>query len=106
RTGAPVERVILVLRTDQLKDVYGNPLRDVVVARVGLSGDTFRRIHWDGFDPKNFARVADEFWPHPELQQPRAQREQEQARAGQTGGQQGGQQGGSGGGGGSGSGPG
>ncbi|HEY8418016.1 MAG TPA: hypothetical protein VIK93_08285 [Limnochordales bacterium] len=99
RTGAPVERVVVVLRTDHLKDVYGNPLKDVVVARVALSGDTFRRINWDGFDPKNFPRVADEFWLHDELQQQLVQREQQQTSPGQAGGQAGGQQGGGGGGG-------
>lgn len=106
RTGVSVDRVALLVRTDQLKDVYGNPLKDVAIARVGLSGATFQRINWDGFDPRNFPRVAEEFWLHPELQQELVRRDQaEEAGQSQAGGQGEDEQGGgtgSGGGGGSG----
>ncbi|MFO7311491.1 MAG: hypothetical protein C0P61_005455 [Bacillota bacterium] len=99
RTGARVANVVLVARTDQLKDVYGHPLKDVVLARIGLTGETFARINWDGFDPKNFPRVADELWLHDELLKQMQQRLEQEASQGQAG-QQGGQdQGGSGGGG-------
>lgn len=88
RTGAPMERVTLVVRTDQLKDVYGHPLENVVLARVELSGATFRRVNWDGFDPKNFPRVADDLWLHDELLQQLEERRQAEAGQGQAGGQQ------------------
>lgn len=86
RTGLPVANVVLVARTDQLKDVYGHPLKDVVLARVRLTGETFARINWDGFEPKNFWRVADEMWLHDELLKQLQQRLQQESQ-GQTGGQ-------------------
>ena len=87
RTGAQVANVVLVARTDQLKDVYGHPLKDVVVARIRLTGDTFARINWDGFDPKNFTRVADELWLHDELLKQLQQRLAQEPSPGQSGGQ-------------------
>lgn len=69
RTRAPMARVTAVFRTDSLKDVYGRPLKDVVIARLTLEKETFDRIHWQGFDPRNFRRVADEFWLHDLLMQ-------------------------------------
>ncbi len=91
RTGAPVAGIVLVTRTDELKDVYGHPLKNVAIARIRLSGATFERINWDGFEPKNFARVADELWLHDELQAQAAERMAQEAK-GQGGSSQGGEE--------------
>lgn len=64
RIRVPIAQVIVVFRTDALKDVYGHQLKDVVIARIGLEKETFERINWNGFDPRNFPRVADELWLH------------------------------------------
>lgn len=99
RVDAPIEYTTVVHRTDKFKDVWGHELSDVVTARIGLSGDTFSKIDWTGFDQTNFPRIADEFWLHDLLvTQPLAPPEEQ--RSGSMGG--GGGSGGDGGGGGGG----
>lgn len=93
RTRAPIAQVIAVFRTDALKDVYGHQLKDVVIARIRLEKETFERINWHGFDPRNFPRVADELWLHDLLMQQLASLQQQQASQNQAG--QGGSAGGS-----------
>lgn len=51
-------------RTNQLKDVWGNRLERVPLVRIALSGETHSKVNWRGFDPKNFPRIADDFWVH------------------------------------------
>lgn len=68
RADVPIEQATLVFRSDKLKDVYGNQLQDVVVARLRLDGETFHRINWHGFKPPNFSRVADELWVHDQVE--------------------------------------
>ncbi len=51
RTGLPVLETSFEARTDSLRDVWGHRLEDVPVFRVALSGETFARINWNGFDP-------------------------------------------------------
>lgn len=67
RTKLALHEVTIIFRSDRLKDVYGRALHDVVVGRLRLSGEQFRRIDWHGFEPHNFANVADEWWLHPEV---------------------------------------
>lgn len=67
RSNVPIKAASFELRTSELKDVWGNTLKDVPILRVGLSRETFERINWRGFDPKNFERVADEYWIHDEV---------------------------------------
>lgn len=57
----------LVLRTDDLKDVFGNTLKDLPILELGLSGETYNKIDWNAFEPTNFERVADRYWVHDEI---------------------------------------
>ncbi|MBO8142806.1 MAG: hypothetical protein H0Z37_11660 [Firmicutes bacterium] len=87
RTGAQVASASLLFFTDQLKDVYGHPIKGVPVARIRLNGSVFTRINWDGFDPRNFYRVADEYWLHDRLKsQFNRRRESDEAQGGPQGG--------------------
>lgn len=101
RTEVPIRHATVVLRSDDLKDVYGNTLKDVVIGRLQLGGTAFERINWHGFEPRNFRRLADEWWLHPEVST-LEQEQQEAAGSGPGGGSGGGGSGGSGGGGGGG----
>lgn len=85
RSGVPIAETSFELRTNVLKDVWGETLPDVSVFRVGLQRETFDRINWRGMIPENLERVSDEYWMHDIVKQM---------------GQQGQSQGGSGGGGG------
>jgi len=90
---APLRDVTVVFRTDQLKDVYGHRLPGVVIGRLRLAGETFRRINWYGFNPRNFELLADEWWVHPEVlaaEQPQGAPGGGQGPAGQGGGSSGG----------------
>jgi len=90
---APLRDVTVVFRTDQLKDVYGHRLPGVVIGRLRLAGETFRRIDWYGFNPRNFELLADEWWVHPEVlaaEQPQGAPGGGQGPAGQGGGSSGG----------------
>lgn len=69
RTGVPVAAASVEVRTNDLKDVWGNPLKEVPVFRVELGGETFQRVNWRGFEPKNLERVADAYWEHDLLKQ-------------------------------------
>lgn len=93
RTGLEIAQVELVFRSDELKDLYGHALKNVVVAEFTLPGEQFHRIDWHGFEARNFELLADEWWVHPEVLA---------AEASQQGGQGGGGSGGGSGGGGSG----
>ncbi len=103
RTGVPIRHATVVFRTDELKDVYGNSLKDVVIGRLRLSGAEFHRINWHGFEPSNFPRLADEWWVHPQVTTT-GQQQQTDGSGGQggSGGGGGGEGGASGGGGGDG----
>lgn len=68
-TGASVKMVSLHMYTSGLNDIYGKAMEHLLVARIGLSEATWRKADWSGFDPRNFAKVADDFWLHPLLQQ-------------------------------------
>lgn len=81
RTGLPVLETSFEARADSLRDVWGHRLEDVPVFRVALSGETFARINWNGFDPGNFPRVADRYFEHVLVQQAG----EEEKRAGQEG---------------------
>lgn len=100
RTGATFADVGFLVRTDELKDVYGRTLKELPIVEIGLSGVTFAKIDWDGFDPKNFERVADRYWVHEEIQK-LAEEKKQQSQGGGGGGQGGGGGGSSGGQGGS-----
>jgi len=97
RSGVEIAATSYVVRTNDLKDVWGNRLRDVPLLRVELDKQTFARVNWDGFDPQNFPRITGDFWIHDLVAQ--KAREQEQQGGGQQGqgGQGGGQAGGGGG---------
>lgn len=82
RTRIPLQQITILFRTDEFKDVWGNPLKGVAAARLGLAGDVFHQINWHGFEPKNFERLANDWWMH-ELVAPLNE-------GGQGGGQQGG----------------
>jgi len=71
RTGVAVAESSLELRTSTLKDVWGNTLKDVPIFRVELAGETFKRVNWMGFEPKNLERIADYYWEHDLLRQAR-----------------------------------
>src|SRR5690606_31026776 len=62
RFNIGVRTVEFVAITNTLRDVWGNALEDVPVLRVELEKETFEKIQWQGFDAKNFPRVADLFW--------------------------------------------
>lgn len=64
RLDAEFSDIGLLLRTDELKDVYGNTLEDLPILEIGLSRQTLERIDWNGFEPTDFERVADRFWVH------------------------------------------
>lgn len=84
RARVPIAETSYTARSNALKDVWGNPLRDVALLHMELSGATFRRINWRGFDPKNFERVAEAFWVHEEiLRMEREKKEKEQQGGGQ-----------------------
>lgn len=68
RIDTSLAEMVAVFRTDELRDVYGNPLKDVVIARIGLDGTTSEKVNWQGFESLNFARIAGDFWLHDELQ--------------------------------------
>lgn len=68
RIGIALDEAVTIFRTDSLRDLYGHQLKDVVIARIGLNGRTFERVNWHGFEFMNFARIADEFWLHDELE--------------------------------------
>jgi len=97
RSGVPIKESSFELRTSDLKDVWGNTLKDVPILKVSLKRETFERINWQGFEPKNFERVADDYWIHDEVkrseQKPQGQdgseNQSDQAGSGQGG--QGGQ---------------
>ncbi len=88
RADVEIAATSYVVRTSDLKDVWGNRLTDVSLLRIGLDRPTFARINWGGFDPKNFPRVTDDFWMHDLVA--------EKARAQQNEGGEGGQGSGSG----------
>lgn len=102
QVDAPIEYTTVVYRTDKFKDVWGHELRDVVTARISLSGDTFSKIDWTGFDQTNFPRIADEFWLHDLLVTQPLTPPEEQGGEGMGGDGSGGDGGGGGGGGGDG----
>ena len=83
RTGVPIEETSYTARSNVLKDVWGNTLKDVAVFRLELKGETFRRVNWDGFVPENFPRVADAYWVHEEVLRQEAGRRQQQQQGGQ-----------------------
>ncbi|MGI6609566.1 MAG: hypothetical protein ACOX4G_03525 [Limnochordia bacterium] len=67
RTKIPVAALELDIRTDELRDEFGRQLTNEPIARLGLTGETFAKIVWDEFDPRDFARVADDYWLHVRL---------------------------------------
>ena len=76
----------LLLRTDELKDVYGNTLEDLPILEIGLSRQTLERIDWNGFEPTDFERVADRFWVHDEIRRLAAEKAaQDQVNTGLSG---------------------
>lgn len=68
RLGITFDEAVTEFRTNSLRDVYGHPLKDVVIARIGLNGSTLERVNWQGFEFLNFPRITDDFWLHDELQ--------------------------------------
>ncbi len=91
RSEVEVARTSFEAKSSSLKDVWGNTLKDVPVARVELSQETFKRINWKGFSPDNFSRVADELWVHEIIERIEEQKKQQsQQQGGQGGSQQGG----------------
>lgn len=93
RAKAEMAEVGLLIRTSALKDVYGHTLKDLPVVEIVISGSTFSKIDWSGFDPKNLERVASRYWVHEEIIK---LSEEKKAKEGQSGG--GGASGGGGGG--------
>src|SRR5690606_9007711 len=94
RSGVPIRESSIELKTSDLKDVWGNTLKDVPILRVGLKRETFERINWQGFDANNLERVADEYWIHDEVkksQQKQQGQDGSQDQADQAGSGQGGQ---------------
>lgn len=75
----------ILLRTDELKDVYGHTLEDLPILEIGLSRTTFERIDWDGFDPQNFPRVADRYWVHAAIERMARENEAQQGMGGEGG---------------------
>lgn len=68
-TGVKVAAAGAVFRTSALHDLYGRPMKDLVIARIGFGAQTWRKMDWTGFDPRNFPQVADEYWVHELLQE-------------------------------------
>lgn len=86
RTQVQIAETSYTARSSALKDVWGNTLENVALLHLELSGPTFRRINWRGFDPKNFERVAEAFWVHEEiLRMEREKKEEGQQEGGQGG---------------------
>lgn len=80
RTGIKVARTSYEAISSSLKDVWGNELKDIPVFRVELSDEAFQRINWEGFDPKNLQRLADDWWIHDEI---RLKEQEKQAKENQ-----------------------
>lgn len=68
RTQVQISSIDLLVRTNELKDAYGNTLKELPILEITLSGATFAKVDWDGFDPMNFSRIADYYWIHPEVE--------------------------------------
>lgn len=106
RIEMDLAEAVILFRTDDLRDVYGNQLKEVVIARIGLDGATFEQVNWQGFEILNFPRITADFWLHDELETQWADLEMKQRQesqggtSGGSGGQGGGGQGGGPGGGG------
>lgn len=88
RTGVDVAGTSYEARTGALKDVWGKELENVPVFRIELAKDVFERVNWQGFDPENFSRIANDYWLH-EIVLAKEQRKQGQQQAGGDGGSSG-----------------
>lgn len=88
RVAVEVEETSVLVVTDSLKDVWGNKLENLPIARFVLSRETFERINWEGFDPRNLLRVADEVWLHDAVLEEIAKEEKGRSQ-GQGGGESG-----------------
>lgn len=67
RVGEPIARAEILYRTDALRDVYGNQLKDVAIAHIEMTKPNLERMDWRGFRPAHFPEVAERFWLHEEL---------------------------------------
>jgi hypothetical protein len=68
RAKAPIQEVELALRTNAVRDVYGQVLSDLELARIVFTKATWDKVDWVGFDARNFALVADVYKLHPLLE--------------------------------------
>lgn len=94
-TKAPLAELALNVRTNALKDVYGNTLKDLPIAEIVLLGSTIEKVDWKGFDPKNFERIADRYWIHEEILRLHEEKKQGKQSGGGGSGSSGGAGGGS-----------
>lgn len=67
RADLRIAAVELQMLTDKMKDEYGRQLEKVPIAKIAFSGETFAKVVWDDFDPRDFSEIADVFWLHDEL---------------------------------------
>lgn len=82
RLDADFSDIGLLLRTDDLKDVYGNTLKELPIVEIGLSRQTFEKIDWNGFEPADFERVADRYWVHDEIKRLTAEKKAQEKSGG------------------------
>jgi hypothetical protein len=67
RAKAPIHTVELSIYASAVRDVYGQILQDLKIARIAFTSATWEKVDWVGFDPRNFSLVADEYELHPIL---------------------------------------
>lgn len=83
RTKLPIAAIELEIRTDELRDPFGRQLKNEPVARLAFTGETFAKIVWEKFDPRDFAQVADDFWLHEKLHAQHESMRRERSLAGE-----------------------
>lgn len=86
QTKAKVADVQTLVRTSELKDVYGRTLEKLPIVRIELPGDTFAAVDWKGFEPLNFNRIAALYWVHDEIEKIWAEKEAQKQKAEEEGG--------------------
>lgn len=79
RADVPIAESSFEVRTDALKDVWGNTLPDTPIFRVGMGQQAFQKVNWRGIVMENLERVSDEYWFHDVL---KAKEQEGQAQQG------------------------
>lgn len=81
RAGVAIAESSFEVRTDELKDVWGNRLPNTPIFRVAFGRESFQRVNWKGIAPENLERVSDDYWVHDVILQ-----KEQQSQSGQGGG--------------------